>query len=68
MKLKKEELKQGFYIFGNKGDVWTDKAHIAKIGEPITLCSIPMLSHNWAEREEVKEIGCPKCLAKYENN
>jgi hypothetical protein len=68
MKLKKEELKQGYYIFGNKGNVWTDTAHIAKSGEPMTMCGTPMLSSNWAKLEDVKEIGCPKCLAKYNQN
>jgi hypothetical protein len=31
------------------------------------LCGTPALSNNWARIEEVKTIGCPKCLVRYNN-
>jgi hypothetical protein len=58
------ELKQGYMIFGNKGNVWNNTAHIYKNSEG-NLCGTPALSTNWARIEEVKHIGCPECLAKY---
>jgi len=58
------DLKPGHSIFGNKGNVWEDTAHIYKSGEG-NLCGTPALSTNWARIEEVKTIGCPSCLAKY---
>ena len=62
------ELKPNHYIFGNKGNVWNNTAHIAKSDfSGRTLCGVPMLSNNWARIEEVKTIGCAECLAKYNN-
>ena len=58
------DLKSGHHVFGNKGNVWEDTAHIYKSGEG-NLCGTPALSTNWARIEEVKTIGCPSCLAKY---
>jgi len=58
------DLKPGYSIFGNKGNVWGDTAHIYKSGEG-NLCGTPALSNNWARIEEVKTIGCPECLARY---
>ena len=58
------DLKPNYSIFGNKGNVWSNTAHIYKAGEGI-LCGTPALSTNWARIEEVKEIGCPECLKKY---
>jgi hypothetical protein len=58
------DLKPGHMVFGNKGNVWNDTAHIYKSGEG-NLCGTPALSTNWARIEEVKTIGCPGCLAKY---
>ena len=58
------ELKPNYSIFGNKGNVWTNTAHIYKSGEG-NLCGTPALSTNWAKVEKVKTIGCPKCLEKY---
>ena len=60
------DLKPGHMIFGNKGNVWNDTAHIFKSGEG-NLCGTPALSTNWARIEEVKTIGCPKCLVRYNN-
>ena len=60
------DLKPGHMVFGNKGNVWNDTAHIYKSGEG-NLCGTPALSTNWARIEEVKTIGCPNCLARYNN-
>lgn len=60
------ELAEGFSMFGNKGAVWSNQAHIAQADfSGRTLCGIPMLSHNHARIEGVKEIGCEKCIAIY---
>ena len=58
------DLKTGYSVFGNKGNVWNDTAHIYKSGEG-NLCGTPALSSNWARIEEVKTIGCPRCLELY---
>ena len=58
------DLKPGYMVFGNKGNVWSDTAHIYKSGEG-NLCGTPALSTNWARINEVKTIGCPECLARY---
>jgi hypothetical protein len=64
--MKVNELDKNYHMFGNKGDVWNNTAHVAKSGfSGKTLCEIPMLSTNWARINEVKEIGCPKCLEIY---
>ena len=64
--MKVSELKEGYRIFGNKGTVWSNTAHISGPGfDGNTLCGTPKLSTNWARIEEVQEIGCPKCLEKY---
>ena len=63
-KMNVADLKPGYSIFGNKGNVWTDIAHIYKSGEG-NLCGTPALSNNWARIEEVKTIGCPECLKRY---
>ena len=60
------DLKTGYYVFGNKGNVWGNTAHIAKSDfSGRTLCGVPMLSSNWARIEGVDTIGCPECLARY---
>jgi hypothetical protein len=66
--MKIEELKSGYYLFGNKGNVWSNACHIANSGNSLTLCGIPMLSNNWGRIENIQEIGCPKCLKKYEED
>lgn len=63
--MKVQDLKQGFYQFGNKGNVWSNQTHIASGGRSGTLCGTPMLSSNWASIEEHPEIGCKECLAIY---
>jgi hypothetical protein len=60
------DLKTGYSIFGNKGNVWNDECHISKSDfSGRTLCGVPMLSSNWARIEEVKSIGCPECIKRY---
>ena len=64
--MKVSELKESYHMFGNKGNVWDNTAHIAESGfSGRTLCETPMLSTNWARIEEVQEIGCPECLEVY---
>lgn len=63
--MKTEDLKPGYYQFGNKGALWSNETHIAHNGSPTTLCDTPMLSTNWANLEGHKEIGCKDCLAIY---
>jgi len=58
------DLKTGYSVFGNKGNVWENTAHIYKHGEG-NLCGTPALSSNWASIEGVKTIGCPRCLERY---
>ena len=58
------DLKPGHMVFGNKGNTWNDTAHIYKSGVG-NLCGTPALSTNWARIEEVKTIGCPRCLELY---
>jgi len=58
------ELKSNYSIFGNKGNVWNNTAHIYKSGEG-NLCGTPALSTNWARIENVETIGCVECLKKY---
>jgi hypothetical protein len=62
--MKTADLKAGYYMFGNKGAVWSNTVHIAKSG-PGTLCGTPMLSGNHAKYEGVQEIGCKECLTIY---
>lgn len=59
-----KDLKQGYSIFGNKGNVWSNTAHIYKNGVG-NLCSTPALSSNWARIENIEHIGCPECLEIY---
>jgi hypothetical protein len=63
--IKKTELKSGYSIFGNRGNVWSNECHIAKGSQPATMCGVPMLSSNWARIEDVQEIGCLQCIALY---
>ena len=64
--MKVKDLKHNYSIFGNKGNVWGNTAHIYKAGEG-NLCGTPALSTNHARLQNVEEIGCPQCLVKYKN-
>lgn len=61
------DLKEGHSIYGNKGNVWSNTAHIYKSGVG-NLCGTPALSTNWARLEELTHVGCPKCISVYKNN
>jgi hypothetical protein len=58
---KETAEKHGYYLFGGKGDVWSNSAHLSHGGMPTTLCGRPMLSTNWVRINEVQEVGCPEC-------
>ena len=66
--MKKVNIKllgSGYFIFGNKGNVWSDTAHAYKTGfGPGTgnLCGTPALSINHAYNEGIEEVGCVECL------
>jgi hypothetical protein len=64
------KLKSDEYLFGNKGAVWSNEAHIGKSGFKTgglttTLCGTYMLSSNHAKYQGVKEVGCKECLKKW---
>ena len=62
VKIPKETAeKHGYYLFGGKGDVWNDTAHLSKGMMATTLCGRPMLSTNWVRINEVSEVGCEEC-------
>jgi hypothetical protein len=66
-KVNIKDLGPGYFIFGNKGNVWSGTAHAYKSGfGPGTgnLCGTPALSSNHAYNERIEEVGCPECLAK----
>ena len=54
-------FKHGFYLFGGRGDVWSNTAHLSHGGMTTTLCGRPMLSTNWVRIENVHEVGCAEC-------
>ena len=58
---KETAEKNGYYLFGGKGDVWSDTAHLSNGGMATTLCGRPMLSTNWVRINEVNEVGCDEC-------
>jgi hypothetical protein len=62
--MNSSKLEEGYYQFGNKGAVFSNKTHIAYKGSE-TLCGTPMLSSNWARIDKHEEIGCPECLTIY---
>jgi hypothetical protein len=59
--LKETAEKHGYYLFGGKGDVWSNTAHLSHGGMATTLCGRPMLSTNWVRINEVNEVGCDEC-------
>jgi hypothetical protein len=58
------ELKPGYYLYGNRGAVWSNEAHIYESGKG-NLCGTPALATNWVRINDVKTVGCPKCLEEY---
>jgi len=58
------ELKSNYSLYGGKGDVWGNTAHIYESSKG-NLCGKPALASNWVRIEGVKTVGCPKCLEEY---
>ena len=58
---KETAEKHGYYLFGGKGDVWSNTAHLSHGGMSTTLCGRPMLSTNWVRINEVQVVGCSEC-------
>ena len=58
------DLEKGYSLFGNKGNVWNNTAHIYKNGEG-NLCGTPALSTNHVRIEGINVAGCEECLKKY---
>ena len=62
VKISKETAeKNRYYLFGGKGDVWSNTAHLSHGGMATTLCGRPMLSTNWVRINEVNEVVCDVC-------
>ena len=61
--INKRDLKKGYSVFGNKGNVWSNTAHIYKAGHG-TLCNTPALSSNYAG-ELGMDAGCKECCKLY---
>jgi hypothetical protein len=59
-----KDLKAGYSIYGNKGNVWSNTAHIYESSKG-NLCGTPALSTNHARLEGVEVAGCPKCNEVY---
>ena len=60
----KADLKPGYMIFGNKGNVWNNTAHIYELSKG-NLCGTPALSTNHARLEGVDVAGCVECNREY---
>jgi hypothetical protein len=54
----------GAYIYGNKGAMWANEAHLAMSGHT-TLCGIPMLAFNHVMLNGITKVGCEECAEKY---
>jgi hypothetical protein len=61
-----KDLKENYFLFGNKGSVWSNTAHIYK-GSEGNLCGTPALSTNWVRIEGVEVAGCQECIDIYNN-
>lgn len=61
-----KDLKTGFSLFGNKGNVWSNTAHIYENGKG-NLCGTPALSTNHARIEGLEVAGCEKCCQIYKS-
>ncbi len=58
--MKVSELKSTFSVFGNKGNVWSNNAHIYQSGKG-NLCGTPALATNHAQHSGLEEAGCVRC-------
>ena len=64
-KINIKELSSEYFIYGNKGNVWSDTAHAYKTGfdsDSGNLCKTPALANNHARWNDIQEVGCIKCL------
>jgi len=61
--IQKKDLKPNYSIFGGKGNVWSNTAHIYQSGNG-NLCGTPALSSNNAG-DAGMDAGCEKCCAIY---
>lgn len=64
--IKAADLPNDMSLFGGKGNVWSNTAHIYQSGNG-NLCGTPSLSTNWVRKEGVTEAGCPECVEIYKN-
>ena len=62
--INKKDLKPNYSLFGGKGNVWSNTAHIYKSGTG-NLCGTPALSSNHVAYEGVEVAGCLKCVSQY---
>jgi formylglycine-generating enzyme required for sulfatase activity len=60
MNVQVNDLGPKYSIYGNKGNVWENTAHIYESGKG-NLCGTPALSSNWARIEGLTECGCVEC-------
>ena len=63
--INKKDLKTNYSLFGNKGNVWNNTAHIYKSGTG-NLCGTPALSSNHVMLEGIEVAGCLKCINQYQ--
>lgn len=62
--INKDKLKPNYTLFGGKGNVWNNTAHIYKSGTG-NLCGTPALSTNHVRLEGVTVAGCEECCRIY---
>lgn len=61
--IQEKDLPSNMSLYGNKGALWENKAHISAPGG--LLCGTPALATNHAKLNGLTEIGCPKCIEKF---
>jgi hypothetical protein len=62
--INQDKLKSNYTLFGGKGNVWNNTAHIYKSGTG-NLCGTPALSTNHVRLEGVTVAGCEECCRIY---
>lgn len=62
--IHQKDLKPNYSLFGNKGSVWSNTAHIYESSKG-NLCGTPALSTNWVRIEGIEHAGCEKCIEFY---
>jgi len=62
-KINKDDLMEGYSIYGNKGAVYSDECHI--LYKDNLLCGNTGLARNWAVMLKHLTIGCEKCIDVY---